>query len=69
MHIENNVVFPHPFGPRMPTHSPGNTFNDNFFKTGLPSKDLLISFISHIGLSYLNFKILKPFFICKQFLI
>ena len=38
-HIENNVVFPHPLGPRIPTHSPGNTFNDNFFNTGL-SKEM-----------------------------
>ena len=50
-------------GPKIPTHSPGKTFRESFFNTGLPSNDLLKSFTSKIGLSFLNFKILKPFFI------
>ena len=50
-------------GPKIPTHSPGKTLSESFFKIGLPSKDLLISFTSKIGLSFLNFNILKPFFI------
>ena len=52
MHIENNVVLPQPFGPKTPTHSPGKTFKESFFKIGLPSKDLLTSLISKIGLSF-----------------
>ena len=63
MHIENNVVLPQPFGPNTPTHSPGKTLSESFFNIGLPSKDLLISFTSNMGLSFLNFKILKPFLI------
>ena len=63
IHIENKVVFPQPLGPKTPTHSPGKTYIEIFFKIGLPEKDLLKSFISKIGLSFLNFKILKPFFI------
>ena len=50
-------------GPRTPTHSPGKTLRESFFKTGLPSKDLLISLTWKTGLSFLNFIILKPFFI------
>ena len=46
MHIENKVVLPQPFGPKTPTHSPGKTFNDNFLRIGLPSKDLLTSLAS-----------------------
>ena len=67
MHMENKVVFPHPFGPSTPTHSPGKTFNESFFNIGLPSKDLLTSFTSKIGLSFLNFKILNPFFILNLY--
>ena len=63
MHIENRVVLPQPLGPNTPTHSPGKTLIDNFFKIGLPSNDLLTLTTSNIGLSFLNFKILKPFFI------
>ena len=63
MHIENKVVLPHPFGPRIPTHSPGKTFKESFFKIGLPSYDLHTSLTSKMGLSFLNFNILKPFFI------
>ena len=63
MHIENKVVLPQPLGPKIPTHSPGKTFKDNFFKIGLPLKDLLIFITSNIGLSFLNFNILNPFFI------
>ena len=37
--------------------------SESFFRIGLPSKDLLKSFTSNMGLSFLNFKILKPFFI------
>ena len=40
-----------------------NDFSESFFKIGLPPKDLLTSLTSKIGLSFLNFKILKPFFI------
>ena len=54
IHIENKVVLPHPLGPNIPTHSPGNTLKESFFKTGLPSNDLLISFTSNMGLSFLN---------------
>ena len=54
---------PQPFGPSIPTHSPGKTFKFNFFSIGRPSKDLLTSLTSNIGLSFLNFNILKPFFI------
>ena len=50
-------------GPSIPTHSPGYTLRDNFFNIGLPSKDLVTSRTSKICLSFLNFKILKPFFI------
>ena len=57
MQRENNVVFPQPLGPKTPTHSPGNTFNESFLRIGLPSNDLLISLTSKIGLSFLNFKI------------
>ena len=64
IHIEKRVVLPQPFGPKTPTHSPGKTFNDSFLRTGLPLKDLLISLTSKIGLSFLNFNILKAFFIC-----
>ena len=61
IHIENKVVLPHPLGPNIPTHSPGNTLKESFFRTGLPSNDLLISFTSNMGLSFLNFRILKFF--------
>ena len=53
--ILNNVLFPAPLGPSKPTISPGKTLSDNFFKIGLPSKVLLTSFTSKIGLSFLNF--------------
>ena len=67
MHNENRVVFPHPFGPKIPTHSPGKILRESFFKIGLPSKDLFISLTSNIGLSFLNFKILKPFLILNLY--
>ena len=57
------VDFPDPLGPNNPTISPGYISIEIFFKIGLPSKDLLISFNSKIGLFFLNFIILKPFFI------
>ena len=60
--ILNRVLFPAPFGPSKPTISPGKTFNESFFRIGLPSKDLVTSLTSNIGLSFLNFKILNPFF-------
>ena len=63
IHIENNVVFPQPLGPKIPTHSPGKTFSEIFLKLVYHQKIYLISFTSKIGLSFLNFKILKPFFI------
>ena len=59
--ILNSVLFPAPLGPNKDTSSPGYTFNEIFFKIDLPSKDLLISFTSKIGLSFLNFNILKFF--------
>ena len=59
--------FPHPFGPNIPTHSPGWTLSESFFSIGLPSKDLLTSLTSKIGLSFLNFNILNPFFILRLY--
>ena len=37
--------------------SEGKTLIDNFFNIGLPSKDLLMSLTSNIGLSFLNFNL------------
>ena len=45
----------------------GENVNESFFKIGLPSKDLLTSFTSKIGLSFLNLRILKPFFILNLY--
>ena len=57
------VDLPDPFGPSNPTISPGYISILIFFNMGLPSKDLVISLIWKTGLSFLNFIILKPFFI------
>ena len=40
---------------------------ESFFSIGLPSKDLLTSLTSKIGLSFLNFNILNPFFILRLY--
>ncbi len=50
-------------GPNKDTSSPGKTFIEIFFNIDLPLKDLLTSFTSKIGLSFLNLSILKLFFI------
>ena len=61
--VPYKVDLPDPFGPTNPIIYPGYISKFIFFNTGLPLKDLLTPLTCKAGLFFLNFIILKLFFI------